>query len=123
MALTQDVATEQYQLACDQLMEIAEDYSVAETTAEIALAATQKLTIQFIDHKIKEINALARQYEAFIKTMETTIENLEQTPIEQLLMTPLKEGVQTAKKKSLNPPVTTSWAIRLAQFLRWVRTR
>lgn len=123
MSLTQDVATEQYQLTCDQLMEIAENYNVSEEVSAIALATAQKLTLQFIDNKIANIKALGRQYEAFINTLETVIKNLEQTTIEQLLVEPLKERLQTAKQKSSKSVAQISWVARLKQFLQWLRTR
>jgi len=99
MSLTQTIATEQYQLACDQLMEIADDYSVSEEASRIALAAAQELTLEFIDNSIKEINELNTQYESFIHTMEKMISELEQTSLEQFVITPLKQSLSTAKKK------------------------
>ncbi len=124
MSLTQAIATEQYQLACDQLMEIAEDYNASEEASEVALAAAQELTLQFIDQTIEDINDLNRQYDRFINTMTRIIENLERTTLELLLIEPLKQRLQTAKKKRIKPVETqTSWAYKFAQLIAWLRER
>jgi len=124
MSLTQAIATEQYQLACDQLMEIAEDYNASEEAVEIALAAAQELTLEFIDKTIDDIHGLNRQYDTFIKTMTRMIADLEQTTLELLLIEPLKQCLQTAKKKRTKPVETqTSWAYKFAQLIAWLRER
>jgi hypothetical protein len=124
MSLTQDIATEQYQLACDHLMEIAEDYNASEETSEIALAAAQELTLEFIDKTIDDINGLNRQYDSFINTMSRMINDLEQTTLELLLIEPLKQCLQIAKKKRIDPIETkTSWAYKFAQLIAWLRER
>lgn len=99
MSITEDIAAEQYQLACDELMEVAEDYETPEEASELAFAAAQKLTLQYIDSNIENIHHLNRQYDAFIETMENVITGLERTAIENLLLEPLKARLQTAKKK------------------------
>ncbi|NOQ36646.1 MAG: hypothetical protein GQ569_12260 [Methylococcaceae bacterium] len=101
MSLTEDAAAEQYQLACDELMEIAEDYNVSEEASDIALAAAQKLTLDYIDNAVENIHARNRQYGAFIDIMENTINNLGKTTLERLLLDPLKRRVRTAKKNSI----------------------
>jgi transcription termination factor NusB len=124
MSLTQTIATEQYQLACDQLMEIAEDYNASEKTSEIALSAAQELTRNFIDNTIDGINDLNRQYDTFIKTMTRMIKDLEQTTLELLLIEPLKQSLQTAKKKRITPIKTeTSWHDKFSQLIAWLRER
>jgi len=124
MSLTQAIATEQYQLACDQLMEIAEDYNASEEAVEIALAAAQELTLEFIDKTIDDIHGLNRQYDTFIKTMTRMIADLEQTTLELLLIEPLKQCLQTAKKKRIKPIETqTNWAYKFAQLIAWLRER
>ena len=124
MSLNQAIATEQYQLACDQLMEIAEDYNASEEASEIALAAAQELTLEFIDKTIDDINGLNRQYDTFIKTMTRMIEDLERTTLELLLIEPLKQCLQTAKKKRIKPIENkTSWADKFAQLIAWLRQR
>ena len=124
MSLTQTIATEQYQLACDQLMEIAEDYNASEETSEIALAAAQELTLEFVDRTIDDINDLNRQYDTFIKTITRMIADLERTTLELLLIKPLKQYLQTAKKKT-SPPIRTqtSWSYKFSQLIAWLRQR
>ena len=124
MSLTQAIATEQYQLACDQLMEIAEDYNASEEVSEVALAAAQELTLEFINQTIDDINSLNRQYDTFISTMTRMIADLERTTLELLLIEPLKKCLQTAKKKRLKPVENkTSWAYKFSQLISWLRER
>ncbi len=124
MSLTQAIAIEQYQLACDQLMEIAEDYNASEEAVEVALAAAQELTLEFIDKTIDDINGLNRQYDSFIDTMTRMIEDLERTTLELLIIEPLKQSLQRAKEKRLKPVETqTSWAYKFAQLISWLRQR
>ncbi len=123
MSLTKDVADEQYQLICDQLMEIAEDYNASDEVSKLALAAAQKLTLKFIDNNIEEINTLNSQYKTFINDVEIIIANLEQTTLERLLIGPLKQRLQTAKKKQSFAIVRTSWAYKFKQLIQWLRKR
>lgn len=124
MSLTQTIAAEQYQLASDRLMEIAEDYNASEEASEIALAAAQELTLKFIDKTIDDINDLNRQYDTFIKTITKTIADLERTTLEVLLIEPLKRCLQTAKKKRIQPVENkTSWAYKFSQLIAWLRGR
>ncbi len=99
MSLTPNEAAEQYQLAHDELMEIAEDYTVSDEESEIALAKAEKLTTEYIDSSMDNIHALNRQYDRFIEMMEEVIADLERTAIERFLIEPLKQRLRTAKKK------------------------
>lgn len=123
MSITYDTAAEQYQLACDEFMEIAEDYNVSDEASEIALAAAQNLTLNYIDKAIDDINDLNRNYDAFIETMENEIDKLGKTTLERLLLDPLKQRLQTAKKKVSKPPVKNPWAFQWNLFLEWMRSR
>jgi hypothetical protein len=90
MKITQDTAAERYQLACDALMEIAQDYQVSNNTAEIALQAANKITLQYIDNAIDDINQLNSQYKQFIHYMKSVIADLENTLIDDALVVPLQ---------------------------------
>lgn len=122
MSLTQDVAAEQYQLACDALMEIAEDYNASDEASSLALAAAQKLTTDYIDKNLDDINTLNRHYELFIESMERVISDLGKTTIERLLIEPLTQRLQTAKGIT-TAPKKSIWEIRWEMFLRWMKTR
>lgn len=98
MALNSDTATEQYQIMYDALMAVSQDYQVSEKTAEAALAAANKLTLQYIDNAIADINQLNRQYGAFVKYMETVLSTLENTLIDDALIVPLQNALKQAKK-------------------------
>ncbi|MDQ7090171.1 MAG: hypothetical protein Q9M50_05930 [Methylococcales bacterium] len=123
MSLTHDIAAEDYQIACDQLMEIAEDYSTSEETAEIALASAQELTLKFIDSSIDDIGELNRHYGLFIETLERIIRDLERTPLERLLIGPIKKHLQNSKKKSSTPLIENNWSYKLDLIFKWFRTR
>ena len=98
MALNSDVATEQYQIVYEALMAIAQDYQAPEKTAEVALAAANKLTLQYIDNTIADINQLNSQYASFIHYMESVLNNLENTLIDDVLVVPLQNALNSAKK-------------------------
>lgn len=98
MALNSDKATEQYQAMCDALMAVAQDYQASEKTAEIALAAANKLTLQYIDNAIEDINRLNSQYAGFIRYMERVVADLENTLIDDILIVPLQNELKKAKK-------------------------
>lgn len=99
MALNSDMATEQYQILYDALMAIAQDYQASEKTAEIALAAANKLTLQYIDNAIENINQLNNQYAAFVNDMENVLDRLENTLIDDALVVPLQNALNKAKKR------------------------
>ena len=122
MSLTQDAAAEQYQLTSDALMEIAEDYTASEETSNIALAAAQKLTIDYIDKNLENIQTLNRHYELFIESIENTLDDLEKTTIERELIDPLKQRLQSAKAIT-TAPEKSIWTIRWEMFLQWMRSR
>lgn len=100
MAINQDIATEQYQIASDALMDIAQDYQVSAETAEIALNAANHLTLQYIEQAIDDINKLNRQYAGFISYMEGVIGDLENTLIDDALVVPLQKALGKAKKSA-----------------------
>jgi hypothetical protein len=105
MAINQDIATEQYQIACDALMDIAQDYETSDETSGIALDAANCLTLQYIDKTIKDINKLNKQYATFISYMESIIGDLENTFIDDALIVPLQKGLSKAKKASVPAPI------------------
>lgn len=98
MALNSDIAAEQYQIMYDALMAVAQDYQAPEKTAEIALAAANKLTLQYIDNAIEDINQLSIQYRAFVHYMEKVLADLENTLVDDALVVPLEKALNNAKK-------------------------
>lgn len=98
MSINQDTAAQQYQIASDALMEIAQDYQVSEQAAEVALNAANHLTLQYIDQAIDDINNLNEQYANFITYMESVLGNLENTLIDDVLVVPLQNALNDAKK-------------------------
>ena len=101
MALNQHIATEQYQILYDALMDIAQDYEVSEDSAEVALNAANNLTLQYIDKTIADINKLNKQYATFINYIQTVIGDLENTLIDDALIVPLQKALAKAKKQAV----------------------
>ncbi len=108
MALNQEIATEQYQIACDALMDIAQDYETSDETSGVALDAANHLTLQYIDKTIRDINKLNKQYATFISYMESTIGDLENTLIDDALIVPLQKALAKAKKCNTPAPIRKS---------------
>lgn len=105
MAINQEIATEQYQIAVDALMDVAQDYETSDEAAEIALDAANHLTLEYIDRVINDINKLNKQYTTFISYMETIIGDLENTFVDDALIVPLQKGLAKAKKQKIPTPV------------------
>jgi hypothetical protein len=99
MSITQDLAIEEYQLTCDVLMEIAQDYDVPSDVADIALAAANELELQFIDNELDDADEIEMQYEDFIDYLESVIDDLEENELETSLINPLKKRLTKAKKR------------------------
>jgi hypothetical protein len=105
MAINQEIATEQYQIACDALMDIAQDYETSDETSGLALDAANHLTLQYIDKTIKDINQLNKQYVTFINYIQTIIGDLENTLIDDALIVPLQKALMKAKKYNTSAPL------------------
>lgn len=100
MAFNSERASEQYQIMCDALMVVAQDYQASEKAAAVALAAANQLTLQYIDNAIEDINQLNNQYAGFIDYMENVLADLENTLIDDVLIVPLQNELKKAKKYS-----------------------
>jgi len=98
MTLNQDTAAQQYQIASDALMQIAQDYQVSEQVAERTLNAANHLTLQYIDQTINDINELSKQYATFVNYMQSVVADLENTLIDDALVVPLQNALSDAKK-------------------------
>lgn len=99
MTLNSDSAAEQYQSMYDALMAVAQDYQASEKAAEIALAAANKLTLQYIDNALDDINRLSSQYAGFVRYMSKVLADLENTLIDDALVVPLENELKKAKKR------------------------
>ncbi len=105
MAVNRELAAEQYQIMCDALMDIAQDYETSDETAGVALDAANHLTLQYIDSTIQDINKLNKHYATFISYMEIVIGDLENTLIDDALIVPLQKALAKAKKAKIPSPV------------------
>lgn len=99
MAINQDLAIEEYQLTCDVLMEIAQDYDVPPDVADIASAAANELELQFIDNEPEDEDELEDQYADFIDYLESVIEDLEENELDDIQLNPLKKRLAKARKR------------------------
>ena len=99
MALNSNNAAEQYQSMYDALMAVAQDYQASEKSAAIALAAANKLTLQYIDNALDDINKLNSQYTNFVRYMGKVLADLENTLIDDALVVPLENELNKAKKR------------------------
>ncbi len=98
MAVNSAIATAQYQAMYEALMTVAQDYQAPEKAAEIALAAANNLTLQYIDNAIEDINQLSIQYGAFVDYMENVLADLENTLVDDALVVPLEKALNKAKQ-------------------------
>ena len=99
MSINQNLAIEEYQLTCDVLMEIAQDYDVPPDVADIALAAANELELQFIDNEVSDTDELEEQYADFIDYLESVIDDLEENELDLVLIGPLKKRLAKASKR------------------------
>ena len=99
MTINQNLATEEYQLTCDVLMEIAQDHDVPPDVADIASAAANELELQFIDNEQDDDDELEEQYADFIDYMESVIEDLEDNELDSAALNKLKKRLSKAKKR------------------------
>lgn len=100
MAINQDSAIEEYQLTCDVLMEIAQDYNIPTDVTDIALAAANELELQYIDNDLDDEDEINEQYADFIEYMESVIEDLEENDLDEETLRPLKKRLAKAKKRA-----------------------
>lgn len=98
MTINQNSAIEEYQLTCDLLMEIAQDYDMPPDLVDIALAAANELELQFIDNEQDNTEELDEQYSDFIEYMESVIEDLEDNELDEMAINRLKKRFSKAKK-------------------------
>ncbi len=99
MTINQNLAIEEYQLTCDVLMEIAQDYDVPPDVADIASAAANELELQFIDNEQDDDDELEEQYADFIDYLESVIEDLEENELDDSQLNPLKKRLAKARKR------------------------
>jgi hypothetical protein len=100
MAINQDSAIEEYQLTCDLLMEIAQDYNVPGDAADIALAAANELELQYIDNELDDDDEINEQYADFIDYLESVIDDLEENELDEDMLRPLQKRLAKAKKRA-----------------------
>lgn len=98
MTINQDLAIEEYQLTCDVLMEIAQDYDVPPDVADIALAAANEVEMQFIDNDPDDKDELEEQYADFIDYLESVIDDLEENELDSSSLNPLRKRLTKARK-------------------------
>ena len=98
MTINQNLAIEEYQLTCDVLMDIAQDYDVPPDVADIALAAANEVEMQFIDNESDD-DDLEEQYADFIDYLESVIDDLEENELDTILLSPLKKRLTKARKR------------------------
>jgi hypothetical protein len=101
MSINQDTAIEEYQLTCDVLMEIAQNYDVPPEVADIALAAANELEMQFIDNAADDEDELEEQYADFIDYIESVLEDLEENELEGKLLNSLQKRLTKARKHNV----------------------
>ncbi len=99
MTINPNSVIEEYQLTCDVLMEIAQDYDVSPDVADIALAAANELELQFIDNPLDDPDEIVEQYADFVDYLESVIEDLEDNELDTASINPLKKRLAQAKKR------------------------
>jgi hypothetical protein len=98
MTINQDLAIEEYQLTCDVLMEIAQDYDVPPDVADIASAAANEVELQFIDNESDD-DDLEEQYADFIDYLESVIDDLEENELDDTQLNLLRKRLTKARKR------------------------
>lgn len=99
MAINQNLAIEEYQLTCDVLMEIAQDYDVPPDVADIASAAANEMELQFIDNEPEDDDEMEDQFADYIDFLESVIEDLEENELDDSQLNALKKRLSKARKQ------------------------